>query len=60
MEDIENSEEDILPTPELNNLANIVEEFSINSHWSPKKRMKLLQCCVKDNVIYFIINSSSI
>lgn len=44
-------DEDVLPPPGLNNLSNIGEEFSTTSLYLPRKRMKLTEYCLKDNVI---------
>lgn len=54
MENDESFEEDFLPAPALDNLSNISEEFSPASLLLPSKRMKLTQCCVKDNVFFWV------
>ena len=56
-EEVENDdsfEDEPLPTPGLNNLSNIGEEFSPKPFYSPKKRLKITQYCVKNNVIYLL------
>lgn len=49
-EDNDSVDEEVLPPPGLNNLSNIGEEFSTTSLYFPRKRMKLTEYCLKDNV----------
>ena len=50
MENEESVEEEPLPPPALDNLANIGEEFSATSLCFPSKRARLTQHCLKDSV----------
>jgi hypothetical protein len=53
MENEESVEEDPLPPPALDNLANIGEEFSATSLCFPSKRVRLTQHCLKDGVCFY-------
>lgn len=48
--DEESLEGDSLPIPELNNLSSIGEEFSTTVSYYPRKRMRLTQQCLKNDV----------
>lgn len=39
-----------LPTPKLNNLSNIGEEFSASALYLSRRRIRLTKECLKDNV----------
>lgn len=49
-EEEDSADEEVLPPPGLNNLSNIGEEFSTTSLYFPKKKMRLTDYCLKDNV----------
>jgi len=55
----EEDDEDIpLPTPKLNNLSNIDEEFSAPALLYPRRRVRLTKQCIKDKVS--ILRNSSL